>query len=762
MSNEINTLYEFRQFRLDTKERVLIRQNETIILAPKVFDTLEVLIKSGGKIVSKDDLMNAIWEDSFVEEGNLTQNIYILRQMLGKEFIETVPRRGYRFAAEVNTVELEKVFGKNETNDNQVFGNDQHLSEVIVATKTKTYLSEEIIEESFEPMPTAETGKFPVNKRNPNKLLVGAIVGIFSVLAITALGFWMWSNPKTDASQNSANSLEFKSLTDTGDIISSAISPDGKFLAFIKDEKSLDRTIWLKDIELDQEVKLDLAKDSYPSFLQFSANGENIYMYARPAMDQSGEIHVIGRFGGNIRLVAKDVWSKFGLSKDDKLLAFIRKNPATNDYHLIVKNLENNDEKALTTQNFPESFEVRYARPAFSPDSKNILAVSEPQRKFVSNLLVVDAENGTTKKLETPKLRQIYQAVYKTEDEIILAAQEGKELPQIYKLSILSGELQRITNDLNAYMKISLAGNGETLVVTKTKMMANVWFIPDADTKKARQLTFEKEGSFDGIYGLNTLPDEKIIYVSLADKNRNFWTVDPQNGEKRQLTKDKGDANEHPFISLKSSHIYYDSTEDGNRTVQRMDFDGQNSIKITSGENANDLFPVLSNDESILYFIRQAKGVSAIWKKNMPDGQPEKLEVSEKITPVGFLKISPDGKFLMFRQATKNNEPDTPAKTYEVGIISIKTDKAEPTFVEIPSMNIVVRWAGTSDALDYFDQTDLGVVIWRKNVFNQNQRRQIAELPNMHIYNFCWFRNDKDLVVSEGKSMDDAVLITNF
>lgn len=73
MSNESNTLYQFGEFRLDTKERVLIRANETIILAPKVFDTLEVLVKNDGKIVSKDDLMNEIWEDSFVEEGNLTQ-----------------------------------------------------------------------------------------------------------------------------------------------------------------------------------------------------------------------------------------------------------------------------------------------------------------------------------------------------------------------------------------------------------------------------------------------------------------------------------------------------------------------------------------------------------------------------------------------------------------------------------------------------------------------------------------------------------------
>ena len=147
MSNEINNLYEFGEFRLDTKERVLIHENETIILAPKVFDTLEVLIKSDGKIVSKDDLMNEIWADSFVEEGNLTQNIYVLRQTLGKEFIETIPRRGYRFAADVKTVEIAKAFSRESDNGNAVSNKGGDVTEFLVAKKTKTFINEEYIEE---------------------------------------------------------------------------------------------------------------------------------------------------------------------------------------------------------------------------------------------------------------------------------------------------------------------------------------------------------------------------------------------------------------------------------------------------------------------------------------------------------------------------------------------------------------------------------------------------------------------------------------
>jgi DNA-binding winged helix-turn-helix (wHTH) protein/Tol biopolymer transport system component len=760
MGNKINSLYEFGEFRLDTKERVLIHENETIILAPKVFDTLEVLIKSDGKIVSKDDLMSEIWADSFVEEGNLTQNIYVLRQTLGKDFIETIPRRGYRFSADVNVVELEKVSEKNKNNFGQNFENDKNLSEVIVATKTKTYLSEEIIEDSLEPI-RAETlqSSLPANKRS-NGLFIGLAIGVLAVSAISAIAFWNWNNSKTNTLESSSNRLKFLAATDTGNVLNSAISPNGNFLALVKKEKNLDNSLWLKDVKLKQEVRLEFPENLNATFVSFSENGENIYIYSRPGSNQAGEIHIIDRFGGNLRLIAKDVWSAFGLSGGDKFLSFIRVSPATNDSQLIVKNLETDEEKILATKQFPEEFSTVFSYPVFSSNDKSILAVSEKSRKFTSNLLEVDVETGTTKKIEIADLKEISQVAYKNEDEIILIAQEEKKSPQIYKLFISSGKLEQITDGVDPYVRFSLAKNGQTLSAIKSKLFSNLWFIPDADTKKAKQITFGN-GKIDGIYGLNTLPDGEIIYVSVADKQRDFWTADPETGELRQLTKNEGKINEHPFVSRKNRYIYFDSLRDGNRNVYRMDFDGQNVSKITSDENAIDLFPVASNDETQLYFVRQAKGVSAIWKKDLPDGKPEKLEISEKAIPVGFLKISPDGKFLMFRQGIKNKS-ESPAKTYQVGIIPIENLSDDPKFVEIPSGNLVVRWSQKSDAVDYFAQTDSSVEIWRKNIFKPENKEKVAELPNMRIFNFSWFSNGKDLVVSEGKFMDDVVLIQNF
>jgi len=107
MGQQDNHIYEFGRFRLKVAERVLLREGELVPLTPKVFDILVTLVENGGRVVAKDDLMKRVWPNTFVEEGNLTQNISLLRKALGEtpggaQFIETVQRRGYRFVAETS------------------------------------------------------------------------------------------------------------------------------------------------------------------------------------------------------------------------------------------------------------------------------------------------------------------------------------------------------------------------------------------------------------------------------------------------------------------------------------------------------------------------------------------------------------------------------------------------------------------------------------------------------------------------------------
>src|ERR1035438_10449441 len=110
MSNTGKNLYKFGNFRLEPARRLLWREDQPIQLQPKAFDTLLVLVQHNDRVVSKDELMKLVWPDAFVEESNLTQNIFVLRKALGetageRRFIVTVPGRGYRFAELVRTVE---------------------------------------------------------------------------------------------------------------------------------------------------------------------------------------------------------------------------------------------------------------------------------------------------------------------------------------------------------------------------------------------------------------------------------------------------------------------------------------------------------------------------------------------------------------------------------------------------------------------------------------------------------------------------------
>jgi TolB-like protein/DNA-binding winged helix-turn-helix (wHTH) protein/Flp pilus assembly protein TadD len=105
-SNRSNRFYKFGPFVLKPAEHTLLRLGEPVPLRPKVFDTLLVLVKNSGHLVEKDELMSAVWPGQFVEEGNLNKTISMLRQALGESteanhFIETVPKRGYRFVADV-------------------------------------------------------------------------------------------------------------------------------------------------------------------------------------------------------------------------------------------------------------------------------------------------------------------------------------------------------------------------------------------------------------------------------------------------------------------------------------------------------------------------------------------------------------------------------------------------------------------------------------------------------------------------------------
>jgi TolB-like protein/DNA-binding winged helix-turn-helix (wHTH) protein/Tfp pilus assembly protein PilF len=144
--NQSSQLYEFGSFVLNSAEHTLLRDGEPVPLRPKVFDTLLVLVERHSHLVEKDELISAIWPGQFIEEGNLNKTVSMLRQVLGKSadgirYIETVPKRGYRFVADVKTL------------------NRDAESELMFETRTRTSL---VVEEETDDEPAAANGIAPV------------------------------------------------------------------------------------------------------------------------------------------------------------------------------------------------------------------------------------------------------------------------------------------------------------------------------------------------------------------------------------------------------------------------------------------------------------------------------------------------------------------------------------------------------------------------------------------------------------------------
>lgn len=173
--------YEFGPFRIDLTEHILFRESLPVPLTPKAFDTLLALVENPGRILEKDDLMSRVWPDTIVEENNLTQNISALRKALGQNpeertYIETIPRRGYRFVATVRE-------------------RWEEIPELIVRERTKSMV---IVEEEEET--DVRTSLLPA--LGPAKL---GLLSAFAVLTVTASAYYIHTRINTaDETSNGA------------------------------------------------------------------------------------------------------------------------------------------------------------------------------------------------------------------------------------------------------------------------------------------------------------------------------------------------------------------------------------------------------------------------------------------------------------------------------------------------------------------------------------------------------------------------------
>jgi DNA-binding winged helix-turn-helix (wHTH) protein/TolB-like protein/Flp pilus assembly protein TadD len=173
--------YEFGSFRIDAVNHLLLRDGQPVPLKPKVFDTLLVLVEHRGRVLDKHELMDRLWPDTAVEESNLTQNVYLLRKVLGEDlrgaaYIETMPKRGYRFVAGVREVE-------NEPN------------EPAPAERARDRVG---VEEFYGPQRGPGSGRPRIAPASPGSRAMprwGVVAASFSAVALVATLVFAWLSP---------------------------------------------------------------------------------------------------------------------------------------------------------------------------------------------------------------------------------------------------------------------------------------------------------------------------------------------------------------------------------------------------------------------------------------------------------------------------------------------------------------------------------------------------------------------------------------
>jgi Tol biopolymer transport system component/DNA-binding winged helix-turn-helix (wHTH) protein len=739
MSVQDRFFYEFGEFRLDARERALWKGEEFLPLAPKVFDTLQLLVENQGKILSKREMMEALWADAFVEESNLSQNIYTLRRILGKDAIENIPRRGYRFTAPVCRASEIRTDG---------------TKEILIASQTRV-LTEEIYEEDA-PAPRELPAQTPAEKK---EFILRSPLVLFSALAVllSISIFASFRYVSTKTQRTPVESVNFQKLTFSGDVELPIMAPDGNSFAFVRDNN-----LFVQDFNSPNPTRINVPDITAFGFTQFSHDGKSLYFRAHGGVHLPANIYQVSRFGGAAQLVAQDVWSGFSLSAGGRLLTFIRSNPQAAEYSLIIKNLETGVERSVCSYKLPARFFLG-GYPSFSPDGKHIATVVLKQGGYVrsSQLIIVETENGKVEEIDTPALQQLEQVVWLPGDSraLLVVGREPAKFFQLWWLDLSSRELKRVTNDLNSYRNLSISADGKKILARHHITFSHIWLASREDLLKARQLTFGNMNR-DGTVGLVFSPDGSLIYTSRIYGDIDLWHLNPKDESRRQLTEKVGDSNIEPTVSPDGNTVFFNSTRSGALRLWRMDIKGENQTQLTFTENETERFPQVSPDGRWLYFIQRGRNVSTIQRKSLSDGKTEILFKDERAVPDAFLALSPDGRFLAFDNSTARKN-GAGKEEFQIGVIPTEGG-SEPRFFNLSSSPRIVRWSSDAQSFDYAENNPEGAKIWRQSLDSSQPRKLVLELPDERIFYFAWSPDGKSLAVARGKQTDDAVLLTNF
>jgi Tol biopolymer transport system component len=524
--------------------------------------------------------------------------------------------------------------------------------------------------------------------------------------------------------------LEFTRVTGSGDVNQVDISPDGKYVAYVR-ETAGKQSLWLKQLATDSDVQIATLGQDYCSGLAFSPDGSYVYFVRVKRMTDIGDLYQVPSLGGSPRKMLAGISGPPAFSPDGQRVAFVRWTVGEN---LFTASLDGSRERVLASYKPDELYPYRVA---WSPDGKTLAFV-------VHGLTTIAAEGGQAQPVAVPHLQGISDLTWLPGSRHLVVAAS-----QLYEVSLEGGEARQITHGLAHYTGVRVSADGKSLLALQDQTLATLQVATPGKESEAHPLSAGNQ-SDDGQRGLAWLPDGKIVYYSAPNGRPDLWEMGADGSNPQRLTSnDASSGSVFPAVSLRGSFIAFTQWDrSGQENIWRVDMDGGNLKRLTQGKG--DWSPAISPDGQWVVFARTQGGKNVLMKVPSEGGPASQLTDYHSFSP----SVSPDGKWI----ACITYQPSPAPALAMVPFAGGQPSKLFPLPVTLG--DIPILWTPDGRAISFINKENGVGNVWEQPVAGGPQK-PVTHFTSDKIFWFDWSRDGR-LALSRGTESTDAVLIKNF
>jgi eukaryotic-like serine/threonine-protein kinase len=562
-----------------------------------------------------------------------------------------------------------------------------------------------------------------------------SIASLVVLLLLVGVIGWFIFGRLRNRSPFQLQNLQYIKLTNSGNVTDAAISPDGKYVAYVVDELGK-QSLWTRHVPTASNVMIAAPDSVRYQGLTFSKDSNYVY-YVRHEKDQIGTLYGVPVLGGVTKRLFGNMSSAVTLAPDGERVAFINENQPPG---LMIANIDGSNAQEIPTG---ENIEGTVS-PSWSPDGKLIaFGVGAYTDGYHMTLVAHTVDGGAQKLLTQKRWYSIKRLTWLADNGglVVDATEQPYGMAQLWRVTYPAGTAERITNDLSDYAGIGLTATADALVTVKSDKSANMWVIPTNDLARGHKLLSEV-GTY---FGVSWFPDGRVFFSSLTSGNPDIWVINSDGSGLKQLTSNNG-GNYHPTVSPDGRYIAFTGYRGGVFNIWRMDADGDNQMKLTKGDSAFN--PSWSPDGQWIYYEVLASGNAKIWKVRADGGSP--ISVTNRHWTRGPV-VSPDGQFISC------TEWEEQARSNKYAVLPIDGGLPIKLFGNPDSSRLrKTRWSVDGQSIFFVDSRDGN--IWSQPI-SGGAPKQITKYESDEVSAFDLSRDGKQLVVTRGSTVSDVVLI---